>query len=358
MIRVLQIITGLGPGGAERLVLDMVSRLDPARFDVRLVSILDDLRGLKVYDHEATPVTTFDFSGVGAPIAACRLRHLVRSFRPHVVHAHMFHSLIAALLGTGGQAHPPALCFTSHRGKYSPLRTSIVRSLRRWRDTDIVFEEGQHPELNAARTTVIANGVPLPASRPSRAGWPQNGPLKFLSVGRLSPPKDPLGLLRSFAAAAIPEATLDIVGTGPLESSAKALAQELGLSSKVRFHGLRDDVRSAMRAADVFVMHSLTEGMPMALLEAGAEGMPVIATPVGAIPHLLSDGRGWLASPESFPHLLRVVAGDPQGAIRAGARFHDYIRARHSLETVVADHEALYEALAGRRSRLVGTAHE
>lgn len=348
-VRVLEIITGLGPGGAERLVLDMASRLDAERFDVRLVTILNDLRGLKVYGHEDFPVTTIDCSGAAAMIGAFRLHSLVRTFRPHVVHAHMFHSLVAALVATRIQRHSPSVCFTSHRSKYSPVRTWIVRRLRALRDVDVVFEEGQHPELNAPTTTVIANGVPVPPSPPVRAPWKPSGPIKFLFVGRLSPPKDPLGLLHSFAAAGMPGATLDVVGAGSLDDAARLLTQELGLGGKVRFHGIRSDVRSMMRSADVFLMHSQTEGMPMALLEAGAEAMPVLATPVGSIPRLLEADRGWLADPAAFPAALRAVAADPVRALGFGARLHSHVRAYHSLESVVDDHAALYEALANRR---------
>lgn len=345
-VRVLQVITGLGPGGAERLVLDMMEIFDADRFDMRLATIVDDLSALEVYGHQSVPVEVFDLRSGSRLAALDRMRGFMKNFAPDVIHAHMFHSLLAAWATTRLLATCPAICFTSHLNPYPATRALIVRNLKRWRDADIVFSADQHPGLNAGRTEVIPNGVPVGVDPPSRLPWDPAGQIRLLAVGRLAEQKDPLGLLRSFALANLPSACLEFAGSGPLEGQARILAAELGLTNRVRFYGVCDNVREKMRTADMLVMHSKYEGMPMAMLEAGAEAMPVVATRVGSIPDLLGGDRGWLAQPEQFAETLRAVVADPAAAITAGRRLHAHVLRRHSIQATVREHERLYLSLA------------
>lgn len=84
----------------------------------------------------------------------------------------------------------------------------------------------------------------------------------------------------------------------------------------------------------------------MALLEAGAEAAPVLATPVGAIPDVLAGGRGFLADRDQFSDRLAQVIADPLGATEAGRRLHAHVLAHHGIEAIAQRHAALYESLA------------
>lgn len=345
-VKILQVITGLIPGGAERLVLDMMRLFDTDRFDVRLATIVDDLRALDVYGHHGQPVEVFDLRQ-GPRIAAFRRMHaFVKAFAPDVIHAHMFHSLLAGLAASRLLGTKPAICFTSHLNPYPRGRALAVRILKKWRDADIIFTTDQHPELNAGRTLVIPNGVSVQAAPPERSLWNPDGRVRLMAVGRLAEQKDPLGLLRSVARADLPQLCLDFVGAGPLEGEARTLAVELGLADRVRFRGMRSDVRECMREADLFVMHSRSEGMPMALLEAGAEALPVLSTPIGAVPEILGTDRGWLAQPDHFAETLRAVVADPATANAVGRRLHAHVLSSHSIQSTVRGHERLYLKLA------------
>jgi len=348
-VKVLQVITGLGPGGAERLVLDMMGLFDANRFDMRLATIVDDLRALEVYGHQSLPVEVFELRSGPRLAALRRMRAFVKDFAPDVIHAHMFHSLLAAWATSRFLITSPAICFTSHNSKHLWGRKLVIRWLKSWRDADIIFTAGQHPELNVDRTEVIPNGVPVGVDPPMRLLWDPAVQVRLLAVGRLAEAKDPLGLLRSMARANLPGVSLEFVGAGPLEDKARILAAELGLANRVRFCGVCDDVRERMRAADVLVMHSKYEGMPMALLEAGAEAMPVLATPVGSIPDLMGGDRGWLAQPEQFADTLGAVVADPAAAISAGRRLYAYVLRTHSIQATVREHERLYLKLAELR---------
>ncbi|RYE43041.1 MAG: glycosyltransferase [Hyphomicrobiales bacterium] len=347
-IRVLQLITGLGAGGAERLLLDLLRSLDSVRFDVRVATLSSEMGGLAVYGHPDLPVEVFDMSEPGKLRQFVNLRRFVRTFDPHVLHSHMFHALAAGLLVTRSGGDSPAVCFTSHcyHQAFSSARQAMMRWTRSMRAADVIFSADQHPHLNTARTVVIPNGVPVPDEVPGRRQWNPSGPVRLLAVGRLADQKDPLGLIRDFAALSTPSATLDFAGEGPLAAKARALVERLGLAARVRFLGVRSDVRELMRSSDILVMRSKYEGMPMVLLEAGAEAMPVVATPVGAIPSLVAGDRGWLSARETFTASLEQAIQSPEAALHRGRQLHRHVTTFHSIRSTAAAHERLYADLA------------
>lgn len=347
-IRVLQLITGLGAGGAERLLLDLLLKFDPTQFDVRVATLSSELGGLAVYGHPDLSVEVFDMSKPSKLQQFANLRRFVRSFAPHVLHAHMFHALAAGLLVTRTGRNSPAVCFTSHcyQQAFSPARLAMLRWTRHMRDADVIFSADQHPHLNARRTVVIPNGVPVPDVPPDRCQWHPSGPVRLLAVGRLADQKDPLGLIHDFAALSARSAKLTFAGEGPLDAEARALVARLGISDRVQFLGVRSDVRDLMRASDILVMRSKYEGMPMVLLEAGAEAMPVVATDVGAMPSLLGGSRGWLSPPEHFAANLAEAIRNPEAAVQRGRELHRHVAASHSIHSTASAHEQLYADLA------------
>ena len=156
-------------------------------------------------------------------------------------------------------------------------------------------------------------------------------------------------MIRTLAKLNDPRVRMDFFGQGPLEADCETLIRELGLEQRVRLCGLSNQIRSEMRNADILVMHSLYEGMPMVLLEAGAEAMPVISTPVGSIPKLLGDDRGVLAPPVGFADQLSALIAEPEKALENGMRFHHYVNTNHTISTSARLHENLYVSLAHKR---------
>lgn len=333
-------------GGAERVVLDLASQLDQRHIDCRLVSFSSDVGSFSVHGPPAVPHDLIDIKASvwPRPWRAAEYVRLLKEFRPHVVHAHMYHALMLTLAASQMVSKRPAIVFTSHNAYVHPKRARLIRLTRSFRSADIIFAIGQHPNINAERTVVIPNGVEVGMARLR----PPDGQLQFLSVGRLVEQKDPFGLLESFAAAAIPNATLSYAGSGPLEMSLRQRTAALGLESQVRVLGLRKDVRALLRGADAFVMHSNHEGLPLAMLEAGAESLPVIATPVGAIPEVLRDKRGYVVPKAEFAATLRHVAARREEARQRGLRLFDHISKNYSIRAMVDKHEQLYHSTMGR----------
>ena len=179
------------------------------------------------------------------------------------------------------------------------------------------------------RLHLIPYGVPVGEFRPADPGAVAREPCRFLAVGRLVDKKDPLAVVRAFAACAAvsPGATLTVIGHGPLDAAARALARELKVADRVTFLGAQsgDRVRAEMAAAGAFVQHSVTsnggdkEGWPVAIAEAVASGLPVVATAHAAIPQQVEDGVTGYVVPEhdwqAMGDRMARLAGD--GALRA-----------------------------------------
>jgi glycosyltransferase involved in cell wall biosynthesis len=347
-LRILQLITGLKVGGAERVVLDLARALNRSRFELAIASIKDDSAAIALYGDPGVPVFSCELSPRD-PLAILRLRTFVSRFRPDIIHCHMFHSYFAALLlrTLGVSAE---IVFTSHCTTFPVRRAALIRATRRLRSADVIFVPEQHPHLNAKRTAIIHNGVDV--AQPPLRPLPQfdRGP-RFVFIGRITDQKDPIGLIDAFESANIAGATLSMVGDGPLMSAAKARVSERRLKGRVNFLGVRNDVRELLRAADLFLMHSKYEGLPLALLEAGAEAIPILSTPVGAIPGLLAGERGYLAVPADFPEALRRVASNMIDAAERGRRLYQLIEERYSLAAFLAHHEHLYESIVGATRR-------
>lgn len=171
------------------------------------------------------------------------------------------------------------------------------------------------------------------------------------AVGRLSTEKDHATLVEAFGLliASGLDARLVIIGEGPERPRLEALAQRLGVSDRVLLPGFVPSARAYMPLFDVFVLPSLTEGLPLTLLEAMLAGTPVIATPVGGVPHTLEDGDSGLIVPPGDPDALeralrRMLAG-PDFARGLAARARRQVETRFTGAVMVQRYVDLYERL-------------
>jgi glycosyltransferase involved in cell wall biosynthesis len=171
-------------------------------------------------------------------------------------------------------------------------------------------------------------------------------------VGSLSHEKRLDRLLRVLrtAAADVADVHLWLVGDGPLRLDLETMTSNLGLSDRVRFAGRRDDVGSFLRAADLFVLSSDTEGMPGVVLEAGWCGLASVATDVGGTRECLRDGEtGLLVAPTDEEGFARAVVDLLRSESRRtslGARAQARVREGFTMPGVAGAYADLYRRLA------------
>lgn len=168
------------------------------------------------------------------------------------------------------------------------------------------------------------------------------------TVGRLEPQKGHVVLLQAMQelAAACPEARLLLVGGGSQEWPLRQVAKDLGLADRITFAGERRDVPALLVAMDLFVLPSLWEGLPLVLLEAMASGLPAVATRVGGVPEVVSDGStGILIDPERPDQLAAAIMrcrNDRNGAARMAEAARRWVEAHASIQAYARRLEALY----------------
>jgi glycosyltransferase involved in cell wall biosynthesis len=207
--------------------------------------------------------------------------------------------------------------------------------------------------VRPAHVTVLPNGVDVDVLRPDAAVRTQvrnelglNDEFLWCTAGRLEPVKDYPTLLRAFAG--LPEsARLAVAGSGSQESTLLEIVGRLGIRRRVRFLGFKQDVCRWMQAADGFVLSSLWEGLPVSLLEAGACGLPSVATAVAGAREVVVDGQtGYLAQPRDVNSLTRAMAHlmrmPPESRRAMGMHSRQRVVQQFSLSSVLDRWEALY----------------
>lgn len=263
------------------------------------------------------------------------LASLLRQWRPTVVHAHLSFPL-ACRFGVlaAAMARVPGVVVTAHLYVDLPRRSRAAwHVVRRCIDRHIAVSQAVarqwHEVLGvpARRIRVVPNtvhaGNRCRAAGAPPPGWPvrRAGQSVALTVARLDPQKGHATLLDALVR--LPEVHLVLAGTGPERGALEALASILGVADRVTFLGERDDVRTLLRWADVVVLPSHYEGLPLALLEALHAGRPVVATAIGGIEDVVTDGvTGRLVPPGEATALAVAVAdvlAHPVEAARLGA---------------------------------------
>jgi glycosyltransferase involved in cell wall biosynthesis len=361
--RVLMLTKGLGRGGAERLIVGAARHLDRSQFELDVAYLLpwkdefvDDVvaTGAEVHCLVAPRPTSLGWIP--------RLRRLVRERDIDVVHTHMPLPAAFARLALPGQR--PAFVHTEHNvwssyrlptqwanaatlgrnARVIAVSDGVATSIRSSVPVDVLLH-GTDPALavtGAAARTAARRRLGI-AAEAQVVG----------TVGNLTAKKDQATLVRALAS--LPSTgdrgpTLVLVGLGPLEDELRALAAQHGVADRVVFAGSRDDVFALLPAFDVFALSSRFEGLPIALLEAMAAGVAPVATRVGGIPEVITDGRDGLLVDPGDPDALAAALGRllDDAALRetlgerAGARAGDF-----DLVHAVRSAEAIYRRVAG-----------
>lgn len=365
-MRIVQVTESLEIGGAERVVVTLANGLSVRGHDTSVVC-------LKTAGPLAGDLVNVRSSCIGKgegndPRAILRLAAALRAARAEVVHSHDWGCYLDTMLAAR-LARVPVAVHTAH-GKYMaypPGRMAALkknfrhllerRAARRYGNVICVSDAlrahvTEEIGIPAAATCTIANGVAVAPLPPKSV--PEPGAARLIAVGRLAAVKNFGLLIRAFAglAARWPRLELAIVGDGPERAGLETLAKQLGLADTVRFLGFRSDVDAQLARSDVFVLTSLSEGIPMAILEAMKSGLPVVATRVGGVPATVADGvTGRLVDSGDERALARALASlieHPASAAAMGVAGHARVQREFSVDAMVSAYEATYGA--GRTS--------
>jgi glycosyltransferase involved in cell wall biosynthesis len=362
--RILFVVTLAETGGAQTYVASLLSPLTDG-FDVAVAAHGDGpLRGAA----RAAGVRFVPLRHVRRPLSLWRdvlglleLLALLHRERPHIVHVN---SAKAGALGrlAAWLARVPIRIYTvhgwafrAHHGLASLVYLWAERALRPLTTVTVCVAESERRAGLAAHTcderttVVIRNGVE-PAAVQSAGGRP--GRPRLLTVGRLQAPKDAVTLIRALAALRERPFEAVVVGDGPDRPAVEEEIRVLGLEPAVELAGDRDDVPDLLASADLFVLSSRSEGLPLSILEAMAAGLPVVASNVGGVPEAVVDGDTGLLVPPSDPQSLATAIGrlldDPALRRRLGEAGRMRVAEHFDLAAVHQAHLDLYRRALAR----------
>ena len=366
------VITGLAVGGAETQLVRVATRLKQRGWDVRVVTLIPPRAYVDVLEQAGIPVATLGIRDKRPALRPIwRLARVLREWKPDIVHSHMVHANLLARF-VRPIASAKVVIGTAHNiQEGGRLRDWLYRLTDPLCDlTTHVCEAGAQRYIRERmvpphKMRVVYNGVDTERFLPDgqvrlriRREAEIGKQFVWLAVGRLEAPKDYPTLIRAFArvSAAREDTLLWIVGDGPLRGQLEALSREMGLQLGVRFWGLRGDVSNLMNAADAFVMSSSWEGLPNALIEAQACGLPAVVTDVGGNAEVvIHEETGFIVPPQNPDALaeamLRLMHLPEQTRNQMGMLARQRVEQQFSLDSVVTLWENLYYELLQTKSR-------
>ena len=346
-------------GGSEEAALHLMASLDHSRWEPVLLHHPDP--GIARLVLEATRLgiraRAVPGWGGGRLAGTIPIWRALRAERPAVFHAHLSwpfackHGVRAAWL-----ARVPAIVGTAQlylapeRGRRPPLVLRLYRRIiavseevRRRYESELHVPGGR---LVVARNAIRVPGAPPTADSALRATLVDGRPdYVVITPARLHAQKGHTYLLQ--AAAQVPDATFVFAGDGPLRMALEAEARRLGVAVRCVFLGQRSDVPALLAAADLFVLPSLFEGLPVSVLEAMAAGRPVVATAIGGTDEAVtSEETGLLVAPRdpaALASAIRRLQADPALARRLAAAARGRVERDFSSEATARQVMVIYD---------------
>jgi glycosyltransferase involved in cell wall biosynthesis len=366
-VRITHVVENLNRGGLERVVIDLALAQKAAGHDCRVVCLYEE--GLLAGELRAHGIAV-DACGKTAGFDVRALRRMRGLFRTHgteVLHSHNIIAHAYAALASRGLGVRRFLNTRHGRGVAPPgrMRLALYSIAMRWTDRVVAVCEAakknldEHDRVPVAKLAVVPNGIHVerftaasPVAHRTLAdliGVDAATPVIGF-VGRLNWAKDLPTLIRAFAILRQRgvDAALALIGDGSLRAELERLAADEGAADRIVFLGDRSDVRALLPGLDVFAMSSVSEGYSIALLEASASALPIVATDVGGNAEIVSDGvTGRIVQPgdpASFADALVDVLADPARARAMGEAAFAWVHREGSVETMVARYQAIYDS--------------
>lgn len=380
-LRILHIVQNLDLGGMERIIVELARRTDAARFDVHIL-VLHHIghlgQGVNRYAtvHVANPMSRWSM------IRPAELSSQISQIEPDVVHVHSgvwFKASRAARM-----AECSSVVYTDHgRQNPDPLSYRLQDYIASYYTdrviavSDVLAKKMQSFVHTKKKIKVIANGVDT--ARFSAAGYDGSlhrelslnpGTPLIGSTGRLETVKGYDVMIRAYTellrvypgSTGTPAPHLILIGEGSQKANLKRLAQESGVSDRIHFLGLRDDIQQCLSAFDIFTMSSHSEGTSVSLLEAMSCSLCPIVTDVGGNRAVLGSSLQHRLVPPDNPQALgqawKSALEDPARRQTDALRARQIVEEKFSLDAMVRRYENLYEDVLRTKRKSVNSIKE
>lgn len=369
--KVLHLINSRGLYGAERVLVNLVAALDRQRYTPQFCllqtmncpnhELLDAVKSKQVQLHLIPCRRWID------PTAVRELKKLLKEECVDIIHSHGMKARLYGLLVTPGTS---VHILTTH---HNWIRSSLIETCFELLDAFYIrfypkivavsYEVEQDMRrylISAKKIQLIINGIDMQEFQQNQQagerirnefGIAPERPL-IGTIGRISPEKGQKYFIEAAAQVlkSYPHACFVLVGDGGQGEEIRAYSDELGITDKVIFAGFRTDIAEWYSALDIFILPSLLEGTPMALLEAMSASVPVVATDVGGVGHIVQDEEnGLLVPPENANKLatgIRRLLADPTWTAQLAKNGLRTVASRYSAKKMAENYMALYDQIA------------
>ncbi len=358
---ILQFITGLNPGGAEKMMAKTIAQLDKKKYRILVASLVSGTMEQEL--RKKYPVTVLNANSIFSfPRAIRQLRALIKQEDVDIVHSYLYHANIISRFAAKGtrakvissvrikeikkKSHNIIDMLTSH---HVDMYTVVANNVRNW----LISKE----HINPKRIITIPNGLDFTQfnvlvntqKKREQLGIPKDSKI-LISVANLRKTKDYPTLFKALQQVLrTKHVELLVVGKGEAESEYRALARKLGVDAHVHFLGFRDDVFKLIKISDICILSTHYEGMSNALLEYMAMKKPIIATAIEENKEVLTTNKEGLLTPEQQPELMAKaiikLLDDAPLRKRLSANAYKRVKTYHDIKRVAKQTEELYEDL-------------
>ena len=344
---VLHLIIGLSAGGAEHMVLELANQcqikghkpivVSLTKRDLILNKFID--KNITCYFLNITSVKSLR-NGLG------KLKEINSKNPGLVFHCHMFHALMVGLIYKIFIRNTPII-FTLHTNKVKQFYRKVALFLTMMlRSKDIIFSVNSK-KWYLKNSISIPNGVDLSKFKSKEKRYIKDTLFKFLFLGRLTEPKNPLFLVQltqKLIEANHKNFIINVVGDGGLKEDLEKAIVKNNLSKYIKLLGFQNKVSKFLSESDCLIIPSLWEGMPVSIIEAGASKLPVISTPVGSIPDFLNDNNAYVKNLEDFHSSMISVLINYSDADKKGENLFKLVKNKYDIEKVSDLHIKLYKS--------------
>ena len=343
---VLQLISGLGCGGAEKILLDTSIQLKQnSVIASHLISFSNELGLLNDYVDNNIEVNVLKKDkSLKSFFDICTFSNAyVRNQKIDIVHAHMFHAMIIATILK--ICNPKIkVVFTSHNvnlgNRWRELVTFLLSPLR---TIDILFSEKMKQYFHKSKTLIIPNAINIQDYQGETDKFKK---FTFLAVGHLREAKNYPFLIQGVKKLKnLFDFQLLIAGEGELKETLQESIKKEKLEETIYLLGNIENIPKLLQQSHCLVMPSIWEGMPLVILEAGACKLPIISTLVGSIPSILNDDNAYPSTLDDFTDKMVDVYQNYAIAEAKAVQFHAQVIKNHAIEKMTEELEVLYLSL-------------
>jgi glycosyltransferase involved in cell wall biosynthesis len=346
---IVHLITGLGAGGAEHMVLELAIASKKASIKTIVISVTNsDLNEIKFKEAGID----YYFLGINSvkklKIGLKYFKTILKNENDIILHCHMFHAFMLGLIFKLFHKNIP-IVYTMHTNKVKQLSRRILLFLtKKFRKVDIIFSENSK-KWYLRNNMIIQNGVDFKKFKINKKRKLQSSkPFNFLFLGRLYEPKNPLFLIElveKLIEENIKDFVITIVGDGPLKINLETAIKFSNLERYFVLKGFNSNVVPFLHNSDCLILTSLWEGMPVSIIEAAAAELPIISTPVGSVPDFLNESNAYVRELNVFHLAMIEVFNNYGNALLKADKLYNQMSSELSIENIFNKHLNVYKSI-------------